>query len=114
MSTALPPPGTPPYAYGPRTNSMAIASLVTSILSWVLCPLLAAVLAVIFGHVARNQIKQTGEAGGGLALAGLIVGYSNLGCSVIFIAVYVLIFGVAIFMAAINGGSVTVTPSPIP
>ena len=91
---------------------MAIASLVTAIVSWVLCPFLAAVLAVIFGHVARNQIRQSGEAGGGLAVAGLIVGYSNIGCSVLFIVVYVLIFGVAIFMAAING--VSVTPSPVP
>jgi hypothetical protein len=112
VSTALPPPGTPPYAYGPRTNSLAIASLVTAIVSWVLCPVLAAVPAVVFGHVARNQIKQSGEGGSGLALAGLIVGYSNLGCSVLVIVVYVVIFGVAIFMAALGGG--TVTPSPVP
>jgi Domain of unknown function (DUF4190) len=113
VSGALPPPGPPPpYAYGPRTNSLAIASLVTAILSWVLCPLLAAILAVIFGHVARGQIKQTGEGGAGMALAGLIVGYSNIGCSVLFIVVYILIFGVAIFFAAMNG--VSVTPSPTP
>ncbi|HET7466269.1 MAG TPA: DUF4190 domain-containing protein, partial [Candidatus Dormibacteraeota bacterium] len=81
------------YLYAPRTNSLAIASLVTGILSWVLCPFLAAVLAIIFGHVSRNQVKQSGEGGGGMALAGLILGYTNIGLSAVFIVFYVLFAG---------------------
>ena len=112
---AAPPPGTayPPtvYAYGPRTNSLAIASLVTGILSWVLCPLLAAVLAVIFGHVARGQVKQSGEGGGGMAVAGLILGYANLGLSAAFVVFYILFAGVAVFIAAMGGGA---SSSPTP
>ncbi len=40
-------------------------------------PFLAAVLAVVFGHLARRQIKRSSglQSGKGLALAGLIVGY---------------------------------------
>ena len=69
-----------PYRQGahpavlPRTNSMAVASMVCGI-----CQLffwfVAGIPAIVFGHVARRQIRETGEAGSGLALAGLIMGY---------------------------------------
>lgn len=53
--------------HNPRTNTYAIVALV---MAFVLAP-----LGIIFGHMARGQIKQTGEQGDGLALAGLILGY---------------------------------------
>ena len=105
------PTGPPPaYAYGPRTNSLAIASLVTGILSWVLCPFLAAVLAIIFGHVARSQIKQTGEAGGGMAIAGLVLGYINIGGAIL-LFVFWIVFGLGL---AILGALIGSIPSPTP
>jgi hypothetical protein len=64
-------------AYPPaktRTNAMAIASLacgIGQIFFW----FVAGVPAIVFGHVARRQIRETGEAGDGMALAGLILGY---------------------------------------
>jgi hypothetical protein len=59
--------GQQPYAPAPRpTNTMAILALV---FAFVFCP-----LGIVFGVIARNQIKRTGEGGEGLALAGLIVG----------------------------------------
>ena len=58
----------------PRTNQMAVASLICG-LSQVFFWFLAGVPAIIFGHVARRQIRQTGEAGGGMAMAGLVMGY---------------------------------------
>jgi hypothetical protein len=78
-----PPPGgygypSPPedgYGYPPRRagmNGMAVASLVCSLLGW-LC-LIGPILGMIFGFVALNQIKQTGQRGRGMALAGIIVG----------------------------------------
>jgi hypothetical protein len=106
--TAYPPAYPYPYA-SQRTNSMSIASLVSGILAWLLCPFLAAVLAVIFGHVARNQIKQSGEAGGGMAIAGLVLGYANLGVSVLGIIVWILlVVGVAFL------GTVAPSVSPTP
>jgi Domain of unknown function (DUF4190) len=44
--------------------------------------LLAAIPAVVLGHMARRQIRQTGEAGDGMALAGLILGYIGLVLSI--------------------------------
>ena len=32
-------------------------------------------LGIVFGHVARRQIRRTGEQGSGLATAGLWLGY---------------------------------------
>jgi hypothetical protein len=66
-------PGSYPAARS-RTNAMAIASLacgIGQIFFW----FVAGVPAIVFGHVARRQIRETGEAGDGMALAGLILGY---------------------------------------
>ncbi len=106
--TAYPPA---PYVYGPRTNSLAIASLVTGILSWVLCPFLGAGLAVIFGHVARGQIRQSGEGGTGMALAGLILGYVNLALSALVFVGYVVFAIFALSLASVGGG-VVASPTP--
>jgi hypothetical protein len=67
--------GFSPYPAAPKTNGLAIASLVCSVLG--VCCGVGGVLGVIFGFVARGQIKRSGGAqkGSGLALAGIIVGF---------------------------------------
>jgi uncharacterized protein DUF4190 len=100
----------PLYVYGPRTNSLAIASLVTGILAWLLCPFLGAALAVIFGHVARNQIKQSGEGGGGMAIAGLVLGYVNLGLSALVFLGWIALVGGLTILGTVIGN----LPSPSP
>jgi len=57
------------------TNGFAIASLACGIAQFVFGPL-ATIPAIVFGHVARGQIKRTGEQGAGLALAGLVLGWA--------------------------------------
>jgi hypothetical protein len=57
------------------TNGLAIASLVLGVL-WIWW--LGSLLAVIFGHFARRQIRETGAGGDGLAVAGLILGWIGL------------------------------------
>ena len=71
------------------TNGFAIASLVCGIAGFFL--LLPSVLAVVFGHLARSQIRQRGEQGAGLAVAGLITGY--LGLAFLALIVVVLVGG---------------------
>jgi Domain of unknown function (DUF4190) len=91
----LPPPAYPyapypsPYGYGaPRTtNSLAVASMVTSIVGaatlfcWGLGGIVGLVGAIL-GHVARRKIRNSGEAGDGMALAGIIVGWIVLGLGI--------------------------------
>ena len=67
-----------------QTNSLAIISLVAGIGSFFahIIPgvggLAVALVAVITGYMARNQIKQTGEQGMGMATAGMIIGIVHL------------------------------------
>jgi len=71
-----------------KTNQLAMASLACGLAQFVFGPVVA-IPAIVFGHVARHQIKRTGEQGAGLALAGLILGWAAV------ILTIVLIVGVA-------------------
>jgi hypothetical protein len=66
-------------------------------------------IAVITGHVARQQIKTSGEAGGNLALVGLIVGYIAIGLTLLFIATYIAFF---VFVFAFTFTHATASPMP--
>ena len=60
-----------------RTSALAVWSLVLGILSLLCIGLFAGIPAIICGHMGRSRIKQSNGAltGGGMALAGLILGY---------------------------------------
>jgi hypothetical protein len=70
---------------------LAIAALVCGVAQLVAGPL-TGIPAIILGHIARSRIRQTGEAGEGMALAGLILGYIGL---VLFIIVVIAIIAAA-------------------
>lgn len=73
---------------------MAIISLVFGVLGWVALPVLGALIAIVTGHMARGQIRESrGDLqGDGLAVAGLILGYLSIGLLLLVLAV-VLVFG---------------------
>ena len=75
------------------TNAMAIASLVCGLSQFMFGPL-GTIPAIVFGHMARNQIRRTGEQGAGLALAGLVLGWGAVIIGIIiFIAVALPVAG---------------------
>lgn len=78
-----------PYGYVPpqRTNGMAVASMVLGIL-WLYW--IGSILALIFGYVAKRQIAERQESGGGMATAGIVLGWIGIGFLVLLI-----VFGVA-------------------
>lgn len=97
MSYAPPPPPPPPPpqpapgwgppaapgagAYvAPRTDGTAVAALVLSIVSWVLCPIVAAVVALVLAHVAGNKIDASGGrlSGTGLVRAAQIIAWIHI------------------------------------
>ena len=58
-----------------KTNSLAIAGFVVSLVSFVFSFWgVTAIVAIILSSVALSQIKKNNEGGKGLALAGLIIG----------------------------------------
>lgn len=84
---AYPPSDMYGYPYGypppPKTNTLAIASLV--------CSFLFAPLGILFGHLSLSEIKKTGEQGRGLAIAGLVIGYVVVAATIIVTVVGVLL-----------------------
>ena len=83
-----PPAGAYPYpAYRP-TNGMAVASLVLGIL-WLYW--IGSILALVFGYIARQQIRERGEGGDGMAVAGIVLGW--IGVAVVVVVLVVLGIG---------------------
>jgi len=72
-----------------KTNGLAIASLACGLALFVFGPL-TAIPAIVFGHMARYQIKRTGEQGAGLALAGLILGWAT-----VILGIFLIVVGLA-------------------
>ena len=62
---------------------MAIASMVLGII-WIYW--IGSVLALVFGYIARRQIKQTGQGGNGMAVAGIVLGWIGVGFFVLVVA----------------------------
>ena len=73
-----------------KTNGFAIASLACGLAQVAFGPL-ATIPAIVFGHIARGQIKRTGERGAGLALAGLLLGWAA-----VVIGVVLVLLGLAV------------------
>jgi hypothetical protein len=71
----------------PHTDGMAIASLVLG-LSCILCGGVTAIPAIILGHISRSKIKKSQGRlqGGGMALAGVILGYCGIGYLILMVA----------------------------
>ena len=74
-----------------KTNGLALASLICGLAPFIFGPPVA-IPAIVFGHVARRQIRRTGEQGAGLALAGLLLGWAMV------ILVIVLIVAMSVGM----------------
>ena len=63
------------------TSTNAIISLIAGIAGWTILPILGAIVAIICGHIAKNEIRKSGGAlgGNGMATAGLVMGYIMVG-----------------------------------
>lgn len=102
-----PPPGYPPpyvspyggatpYFYAPNTstNSMAVGALVMSIIgiltTW--CVGIGGLIGAagaIMGHIAMGQVRSSYQAGRGMALAGVIIGWIALALGLLFFVIEV-------------------------
>ncbi|MEW5835893.1 MAG: DUF4190 domain-containing protein [Pseudomonadota bacterium] len=82
------------------TCTLAVVSLCFGIAAWTMLPLIGAIVAVICGHLARREIRQTVSeplGGDGFAVTGLVLGYVQLALSVL------AVFAMAFFGAVLLG-----------
>ena len=78
-----------------QTSGLAVASLVSGILGWTILPWLGSIVAIVTGHIARGEVRRAPERleGSGLALAGLILGYSMLVMTVLGLVLVFFVLG---------------------
>jgi hypothetical protein len=96
-----PPPGAPAYPPAPPSsaqpqNGLGVAALVFGIVQFVCLPVIAAILAIVFGILGRKKAKQGLATNGGMATAGLILGIVGLALTVIAFIVMV-VAGIGLF-----------------
>jgi hypothetical protein len=106
-----PQPPSPPAALPPAahpvarpTSAMAIVSLVFGILGWIAMPFFGSIVAVVTGHLARVEIRNSrdGMEGDGMAIAGLVLGWAM-------IALFALVLIGVVFLIAFFGGLAAAT-----
>ena len=98
-----------PPPYTPRrsgTSGLAVTSLVFGLGQFFL-PILGAIVAVVCGHLARSDIRKSGQEGDGMAKVGLVLGYFGLALPALFILLGVI-------LAAHTGHPSQLPPPPRP
>jgi len=111
-STTVPhAPPAPLYrpATGTPTNSLAIVSLVAGIMSFFahIIPgvggFTVAIVAIVTGYMARQQIRQSGEQGMWMATAGIVIGILHI--ALIAIIVLGVLFAIFVLGLTLFGAS---------
>ncbi len=87
-----------------QTSSYAVIALVAGILGWTLLPFLGSIGGIIFGHMARGEIRRSNGQldGDGLAVTGLVLGWVSVAMWVLCLLAFVLFFGGLAWIAALN------------
>ncbi len=81
-----------------RTNGLSIASMVVSIVALISSPcygipgIAIGLVGAILGHVGHRQTKERSEEGGGMAIAGIAIGWIAVLAGLIALAIYVYIW----------------------
>jgi hypothetical protein len=93
-STAVPVGGTPQQTAlaigGRKINSLAVISFVTALLApfghvTAIGGLALTIISIVTGHMARAEIKKTGEDGATFALIGLIISYVHIAVTILIV-----------------------------
>ncbi|MEU4383892.1 DUF4190 domain-containing protein [Promicromonospora sp. NPDC023805] len=88
------------YAPSPPKNDLAVWSLISGILSYVMCPILLGVAAVITGTMGRRAADEGLADNRGMATAGLILGWVNIALSVLGIVLFFILLGAGLLAGA--------------
>ena len=86
------------FRAGRRLNPLAAASLISAFV-----PFFGSVAAIVLGHAALREIRETGEAGSAMATAGIALGY-------LIVVVFILAAMAAVVASAHSQGAVPGPP----
>ena len=102
-----PPPGYGPYQGPQETSTKAIVALVCAIASFIVFPLVPAIVALVLAPGATQEIRASGGrlTGEGLVTGARITAWINIGLSVL------VLVAVALFVFAFTAAGVGVTTS---
>jgi SNF family Na+-dependent transporter len=94
----------PQYTILP-SSTLAIISLVAGILGFTLFPLIASIVAIWTGYAARKETRSTPPtaSGDGMATAGIVMGWIQIGLAVISICCMIIYFVVIIGWLGASG-----------
>lgn len=86
------------------TSGYAVAALILSICSWLVCPIVPAIVGLVMASMADKEIRTGNAAGGGMSTAAKIISWINIG---VFLAALVLggIVLLIILIADASGGA---------
>ena len=90
--------GQPPPYYGPPPNDgKAVGALVSAIISFVVCPLIPAIVALVLAGQASQRIRESGGrlGGAGMVTAARIISWINIAFSVIFLVFFIWLGAIA-------------------
>ncbi|WP_150307909.1 DUF4190 domain-containing protein [Planctomonas psychrotolerans] len=91
------PRGELPYAGYPPVRPTNVLAIIALVVAFFLPP-----AAIVCGHLALGQIRRTGEAGNGLAMAGLVLGYVFTG---VILLLLVAAIAVPLFLFSLLGAT---------
>ena len=95
-ATAAAPPA------GVKTSMNAIVGLILAIVSWVVCPIIAAIAALVLARSSDKEIKASGGTvdGSGLNTATRIIAWLNIGVSIVAGIVVVILVALGVIFSA--------------
>lgn len=87
-----------------KTSGLAVASMVCALVGvvfWYFAFILE-ILALIFGIIAKKQIKERDLKGGGMATAGIVISAILLGLEVLIVIGWIALFGGVLGLSTLN------------
>ncbi|MFD2024236.1 DUF4190 domain-containing protein [Promicromonospora aerolata] len=91
------------YVPAPPKNDLAVWSLITGILSYVFCPLVLGIAAIITGTMSRRAADEGLANNRGMGTAGLILGWINVVLVVLGIVFVIIAIAAGLFAGGIGG-----------
>ena len=84
-------------------------ALVLAIAAWIICPIVPAIVALVFASKAKKEIQASGGAvqGAGLVTAATITAWINIG----FVGLFVVVFGLIFLIALVAGAAGSTLPA---